>query len=249
MKSAENLSIMVALGGGLLSFLSPCVLPLLPSYLSFITGMSLDELKDPLLISKVRGKVILNSLLFVLGFSTVFVVLGTSFSFVGRFFAVHQQIIQKIAGVMIIFFGLYIVGIFNIPYLMRTKEIITLKNRPAGYIGSVLVGIAFGSTWTPCIGPILGAILTLAGTSKGINQGTTLLMAYSAGLAIPFILTSLAVGHFLSIFRKFRKILHMVYISGGIFLILVGILILTGYFYAINSFFTGLIPLWLLERI
>ena len=154
MESGENLSIVVALGGGLLSFLSPCVLPLLPSYLSFITGMSFDDLKAQ---NHIRMKVVLNSLFFILGFSTVFVTLGASFSLLGRLFASHQGVIQRIAGLIIIFFGLYIAGVFKIAFLMRSKEIIRLKNKQGGYVGSALVGISFGFAWTPCVGPILGA--------------------------------------------------------------------------------------------
>jgi cytochrome c-type biogenesis protein len=249
MESAENLSIFVALGGGLLSFLSPCVLPLLPSYLSFITGMSFDDLKGPLLRTHVRKSVVLNSLFFILGFSAVFVALGASFSLVGGFFGRYQGIIQRIAGLIIIFFGLYIAGVFKIPFLMRSKEIIMLKNKPAGYVGAALIGISFGFAWTPCVGPILGAILALAGTSKGIGGGMILLAAYSMGLAVPFFLTSLATGSFLSFFQKFRKILHGVYIAGGILLIIVGILIFTGYFTVLNSLFIELTPSWLWERI
>jgi cytochrome c-type biogenesis protein len=249
MESVENLSIIVALGGGLLSFLSPCVLPLLPSYLSFITGMSFDDLKAPLLRAHVRKRVVLNSLFFILGFSAVFVVLGASFSLLGGFFGRYQRIIQRIAGLIIIFFGLSIAGVFKIPFLMRSREILPLKNRPAGYVGSALIGISFGFAWTPCIGPILGAILTLAGTAKGISGGMILLATYSMGLAIPFFLTSLAIGSFLSFFQKFRKFLHVVYIAGGIFLIIVGILIFTGYFTVLNSLFIELTPSWLWERI
>ncbi|MEE9530997.1 MAG: cytochrome c biogenesis protein CcdA, partial [Syntrophobacteria bacterium] len=169
MQSVENLSIIVALGGGFLSFLSPCVLPLLPAYLSYVTGVSVDDLKAPLLRRDVRKKVVLNSLFFILGFSTVFVVLGASFSFLGRFFANHQQTIQKIAGLIIIFFGVYITGIFKLPFLMRSKELLPFKTKPAGYLGSTLIGISFGSAWTPCVGPILGAILTLAGSEETIS--------------------------------------------------------------------------------
>ncbi len=246
MESAENLSIIVAFGGGFLSFLSPCVLPLLPSYLSFITGMSFDDLKAQ---AHVRKKVILNSLFFILGFSAVFVALGASFSLLGGFFGRYQRVIQRIAGLIIIFFGLYIAGVFKIPFLMRSREILPLKNKPAGYVGSALIGISFGFAWTPCVGPILGSILTLAGTAKGISGGMILLGIYSMGLAIPFFLTSLATGSFLSFFQKFRKFLHVVYIAGGIFLIIVGILIFTGYFTVLNSLFIELTPSWLWDRI
>jgi len=211
--------------------------------------MSFDDLKAPLLRADVRKRVILNSLFFILGFSAVFVVLGASFSLLGGFFGRYQRIIQRIAGLIIIFFGLSIVGVFKIPFLMRSREILPLKNRPAGYGGSALIGISFGFAWTPCVGPILGAILTLAGTAKGISGGMVLLTSYSIGLAIPFFLTSLATGSFLSFFQKFRRFLHVVYIAGGIFLIIVGILIFTGYFTVLNSLFIELTPSWLWDRI
>jgi cytochrome c-type biogenesis protein len=249
MESAENLSIIVALGGGLLSFLSPCVFPLVPSYLSFITGISFDELSSPLLKAHMRRRVILNSLFFVVGFSTVFIVLGASFSALGRFFASYQETIQRIAGFIIILFGLYIAGALRIPFLMRSKEFLVVKNKPAGYLGSALVGLSFGSAWTPCIGPILGAILTLAGSAKGIRGGVILLAAYSMGLAIPFLLMAVASGSFLDAFQKFGKFLRVVHIVGGIFLIFIGLLIITGYFTILNSLFIQLTPSWLLERI
>jgi cytochrome c-type biogenesis protein len=249
MESAESLSFIVALGGGLLSFLSPCVLPLMPSYLSFITGVSFDDLSSSVLRAHVRKKVLINSVFFILGFSTVFIVLGASFSFLGRFFAGHQLTIQRIAGLIIIFFGLYIAGVFRIPFLMQSKEFLSLKNKPAGYVGSSLVGLSFGAAWTPCIGPILGAILTLAGSAKGVSGGVILLTAYSMGLAIPFLILALASGSFLSISQRFGRFLNVVHIAGGIFLVIIGILILTRYFTVLNSLFIALTPSWLLERI
>ncbi len=245
MESAGDLSIIVALGGGFLSFLSPCVLPLLPSYLSFISGMSFDDLSGQ---NHIRKKVVLNSLFFILGFSTVFITLGASFGLLGRLFASYQGVIQKISGLIVIFVGLYIGGVFKAPFLMRTIEIFRLKNKPGGYVGSALVGFSFGFAWTPCVGPILGAILALAGTAKGIGGGMVLLTSYSVGLAIPFFLTSLATGSLLRIFQKFRGFLHVVYIAGGIILIIVGILIFTGYFTVLNSLFMELTPSWLWEK-
>jgi cytochrome c-type biogenesis protein len=233
MELTQNLSIIVALGAGLFSFLSPCLLPLLPSYLSYITGMSFEELQGQ---GHIRKMAMLHSLFFILGFSTVFVVLGASFSLLGGLLAGYQGGLQKVAGLIIIFFGLYIVGVLKIPFLMRSKEIITLKNKPA-------------FAWTPCVGPILGAILALAGTAKRIGSGVVLLTAYSIGLAIPFFLTSLAAQSFLRIFQKNKNFFHAVYLGGGIILIIVGILIFTGYFTALNSLLTELTPSWLWEKI
>ncbi|MFQ5772810.1 MAG: cytochrome c biogenesis CcdA family protein [bacterium] len=249
MQSAQNLSIIVALGGGLLSFLSPCVLPLVPSYISYIAGVTFDDLRDPDLSRHYRKKVVLNSLFFVLGFSTVFIFLGASFSFLGRFFASHQQVIQRMAGLIIIFFGFYIAGAFKIPFLMRSKEFIPLKTKPTGYMGSTIIGISFGSAWTPCIGPILGSILALAGSANEMRGGVILLTAYSMGFAIPFLLTAWAGGTLLNLSQRFGKLLHVIQIAGGIFLILIGILIFSGYFKVLNSLFIGLTPAWLLEKI
>lgn len=249
MKLTENLSIVLAFSGGLFSFLSPCVLPLVPSYLSFITGISYDDLKSPLLGSHVRKKVLFNSLFFVLGFSMVFIVLGASFSLLGRLFASYQQTIQRIAGLIIIFFGLYIAGVFRVSSLMRSKGLFVLKRKPAGYMGSTLVGLSFGSAWTPCIGPILGAILTLAASSEGVLDGIILLAAYSIGLAIPFLLMGLASGSFLCLSQRFGRFMQVLHIAGGVFLIIVGILIITGYFAVLNSLFIRFTPSWLLNKI
>ena len=249
MQSAENLSIIVALGGGILSILSPCVLPLVPAYLSYITGISFDDLKSPLLKRRHRPKIILSALCFILGLSTVFVVLGASFSFLGRFVSSQQGIIQKIAGVVIIFFGLSIAGVFKIPILMRSREFLPLKAGITGYIGSVILGISFGAAWTPCIGPILGSILALAAGAKGMSQGATLLTAYSLGFAIPFLLAAWASGSVLSTLQKYEKLLKAIHIAGGIFLAFIGVLVLTGYFTALNFLLIKFTPAWLIDRI
>ncbi len=249
MTSAENISIIVALVGGILSFLSPCVLPLVPSYLSFISGVSYDDLRAPHSKRPIRQKVMLSAFFFVMGFSTVFLVLGVSFSFFGRFFASHQSVIQKIAGIIIIFFGLYIAGVFKIPLLMRSKDFLPIKTKPTGYLGSTIVGISFGAAWTPCIGPILGSILTLAASAQGVSGGVILLTTYSIGLAIPFLLAAWASGTFLNASQKFKKLVRVIHIAGGIFLTLVGFLIVSGYFKTLNFLFIGLTPAWLLERI
>ena len=245
----ENLTIIVAFGGGLLSFFSPCVFPLVPSYLSFITGISVNDFREPDSIRHLHQKVFLNALFFVLGFSAIFITLGVSFSYLGMFFARHQWTIQKISGLIIIIFGLYIAGVFRFSFLMRSKEFLPLKTKPVGYIGSAIVGISFGAAWTPCIGPILGSILVLAGSAKEMKEGMILLTAYSMGLAIPFLLTAWASGSFLKIFRKLGKLVRVIHIAGGIFLIIVGILIFTGYFTVLNSLFIGLTPSWILEKI
>ncbi|MBW1697100.1 MAG: cytochrome c biogenesis protein CcdA [Deltaproteobacteria bacterium] len=249
MYSVEHLSIIVALGGGLLSFLSPCVFPLVPSYISFITGISLTDLGAPLLWRNLRKRVMLNSMFFVFGFSLVFIALGTSLSFLGRFLASHQEIIQKAAGLIIIFFGLSITGVFKLSFLMRSKELLPVRVKPPGYMGSAIVGISFGAAWTPCIGPILGSILVLAGSATEMKQGIVLLAAYSLGLAIPFLFAAWVSGSLLNLSQRFGKLLHLIHIAGGILLIIVGLLIFTGYFTVLNSFFVALTPSWLLEKI
>ena len=243
-----NLTFLVAISAGLFSFLSPCVLPLVPSYLSFISGMSFEELQDSRSNREIRRKVIFNSLLFILGFTLAFVALGVSFSFLGGLFSRNQEIFRIIAGGIIVFFGIYITGLLKIPQIMKTKQFIELKNKPAGYIGSIVVGFSFAIAWTPCIGPILGAILTMAGSSGKAVVGAWLLTAYSIGLGIPFFLSSVAFGSFFNFSKRFRKYIGVVQVSSGIILVIVGVLIITGYFSLLNSYAIRSTPSWLWEK-
>jgi cytochrome c-type biogenesis protein len=278
MKGVE-LSVMVALGAGLLSFLSPCVLPLVPSYLSFIAGVSFDEFKRTQSDSKLLRKVVLNSLLFILGFSTVFMTLGLSFSLVGQVLIQYQEVIRMVAGLLIAFFGIYISGALEylakvadvaekhwggqpvwglIPlvcrpllvgrYLTRSLQF-HIGNRPAGYVGAMLVGFSFAVGWTPCVGPILGAILALASSTAHIASGLLLLGAYSVGLGIPFLLSAIAINSFFHFFTKFKRYIEAVHIGGGLLLILVGMLIFTGYLTVLNSIAIQFTPAWLWERL
>ena len=249
MQSVENLSIVVALGGGMLSILSPCVLPLVPAYLSYITGISFDDLQSPLLRRRHRSKVVLSAFCFILGLSTVFLVLGASFGFLGKFVASQHGIIQKIAGLIIIFFGLSLAGVFKIPFMMRSREFLPLNKRITGYLGSIIIGISFGAAWTPCIGPILGSILALAAGAKGMSQGATLLAAYSVGFAVPFLTAAWASGSVLNILQKYQKLLKGIHIAGGVLLVLLGILVMSGYFSILNSLLIKLTPAWLIEKI
>ena len=222
--------------GGLLSFLSPCVLPIVPSYVSFITGISFEDFKtgNKALIRKLT---IISSLLFITGFSTVFILLGVFSSFIGRFLAIHYDVIRIVGGIIIIVFGLYVMGIFKIGFLSMDKRV-HLKSKPRGYIGSFVVGLTFATGWTPCIGPILGTILLIASTSGSAFYGFKLLFVYSLGLAIPFFITSLAINTFLSHFSLVNKYMRPILILSGLFLIAFGILFLT------NSvtFLVGLVP-------
>lgn len=161
MESPADLTIAIALGAGLLSFLSPCVLPLVPSYFSFVSGMSFEELTGPTALVASRRRIILNSLFFIFGFSLVFVAMGASVSLVGQILRYYIGAAQKVAGLLIIFFGLYITGLLKLPFLMRSRQALVLQGRPAGYGGAAFAGVSFAVAWTPCVGAILGAILTL----------------------------------------------------------------------------------------
>jgi len=232
----ENVSFLIALGAGILSFLSPCVLPLVPSYLSFITGISLDELvekKNP----KVKKLTLLHSLMFILGFSVVFTLLGASASLVGKILLQYQVWIARIGGAFIIFLGIYFTGVIKLNFLQKEKKF-HLREKPIGYLGSFLVGVVFAAGWTPCIGPILASILLYASTAESLLSGIALLGVYSAGLALPFLLISLALGSFLERYKKLRKHLRWISVVGGLFLIGAGILLMTDYFFTLTAVFS-----------
>ncbi|HEV8308594.1 MAG TPA: cytochrome c biogenesis protein CcdA [Methylomirabilota bacterium] len=244
----QSVSMLVAFSAGIFSFLSPCVLPLFPSYLSFITGMSLDQLQHGASRGAERRQVIGHSLAFILGFSMVFIGMGASFSALGQLLIEQRDLIRQIGGVLIIVFGLYIAGALPLGWLGRYRQF-QLRSKPAGYVGSWLVGVTFAIGWTPCVGPILGSILSLAGTAETVSTGIALLGAYSAGLALPFFLSSLALGAFLVAFQRFRPWIPIVERTAGVVLVIVGILVLTNYFIVLNSYAIGLTPEWLLKRL
>jgi cytochrome c-type biogenesis protein len=224
----QEISFLTAFIAGLISFLSPCVLPLVPGYLSFISGVSLDEIRsgqDNQQHRKALKKVANNSLLFILGFSIVFILLGASATFIGGFLRTKMAILSKIAGVIIIIFGLHIAGVFKIKYLLY-EERFHFQKRPLSWIGIILVGMAFSFGWSPCIGPILAAILYYASTQETVYQGIGLLLCYSLGLGIPFFVSAIAVNAFLGLFNWIKKYMRGIEIVSGIFLILFGILIL-----------------------
>ena len=244
----EVLTIWMALGAGILSFLSPCVLPIFPSYLSFITGLSFSELSGSVNNVRTRRAIILNALCFIFGFSVVFMALGASFSLLGQLLFDYQQILRKVGGVLIILFGLYIAGFLTLPFLTRTFQL-ELKDRPAGYLGAFIVGVTFAAGWTPCVGPILGSILLYASTAKTAYTGIMMLGAYSLGLAIPFFLSALALNRFLDYFDRFKRLIPVVSTVGGIFLIFVGGLLLTNYFTLLSTYALRLTPQWLWQRL
>jgi cytochrome c-type biogenesis protein len=243
-----DVNLFVAFAAGLFSFVSPCVLPLIPSYLSFISGVSLDEMRSDQNTAGVRSRVVLNSLAFIFGFSLVFVSLGASASYLGSLFLGHRDIIRLLGGLFVLLVGLYLVGLFKIPALERYLQF-HLKDKPAGYLGSVLVGITFAVAWTPCVGPILGAILALASTSGEIGRGVLLLSIYAAGLAFPFFLSALAVNSFFRVSGKFRHYIHAVHVTGGVLLIIAGVLLLTDSMTSLNAYALRFTPDWLLRRL
>ena len=243
----ESLGVFVAFTAGLFSFLSPCVLPLFPSYLSFITGMSVDRLAGEV-TAAARARVMLHSLAFIVGFTAVFVSLGASFSAAGQFLLDYRDWIRIAGGSLIVIFGLYIAGILRLGALGRTHQF-QIRSKPAGLLGSFAVGLTFAIGWTPCVGPILGSILTLASNEKTVSEGVGLLLAYSAGLGVPFLLFSLGLGAFLKFFKRYRPLLPIVERVAGVLLIAVGVLVASNYYVVLNAWAIGLTPEWLLKRL
>ncbi|HEV7367184.1 MAG TPA: cytochrome c biogenesis CcdA family protein [Gemmatimonadales bacterium] len=242
MSEPAALGFLVAFVAGLLSFLSPCVLPLVPSYLGFLTGMTLPE------VTARRHQALLHALLFVAGFSLIFILLGASATALGRALNYYQIWLQRVGGVLIILFGLLCLGLFNLRLLSQERRL-QLDRKPMGYLGSALVGMAFAAGWTPCIGPVLGGILGLAATSADVSRGMALLAAYSAGLALPFLIAAVAIEWFLAWFQRFRRFLPWVMrISGGL-LVLVGLLLVTGEFTRLAGWLQSLTPNFLREQL
>lgn len=238
----------VAFAAGVFSFLSPCVLPLIPSYLSFVSGVSVEEMRGARAAARVRTRVVLNSAAFILGFSLVFVSLGASASFLGGLFLGYRNFIRLMGGAFVVLVGLYLVGLFKIAALERYLQF-NLKDKPAGYLGSVLVGITFAVAWTPCVGPVLGAVLALAGASGEVGRGIFLLSSYAAGLALPFFLSALAVNSFFQFSQRFRRYIHAVHVMGGVLLIIVGVLLITDYMTFLNAYVLRFTPDWLLKKL
>jgi cytochrome c-type biogenesis protein len=226
LETPQTVSYTIAFTAGFLSFVSPCVLPLVPSYVSYITGLSLEQLTDPEGQKQVRWVTIKNSLLFILGFSLVFIAFGASATVIGQGLLVYQGILRKIGGGLVILFGLYLIGVLKIPFLMTYRQY-QFQNRPSGALGSVLIGVAFAAGWTPCVGPILGTILLYASTTQSLTAGIKLLSVYSIGLGLPLLITALGVNAFLTTFKKLKDYLWIVSLISGIFLIIVGVMIFT----------------------
>ena len=243
----SSLGVAVAFSAGLFSFLSPCVLPLFPSYISFITGMSVGDLTGDL-GAPARRRVLLHAAAFVLGFSAVFVALGASLSAASHALFQYRDVIRMVGGALIIVFGLYIAGLLRIGLFGRTAAV-QIRERPAGYVGSFIVGVTFAVGWTPCVGPILGAILSLAGTAETVSRGVGLLVAYSAGLGLPFLLSAIALGSFLKFFKRYRPFIPTVERAAGVLLVVVGVLVITNKYILLNAWAISLTPEWLLKRL
>lgn len=230
-----NINFAGAFIAGLLSFLSPCVLPLIPSYVTYITGLSFADLKAEHPSHKVRQQTILHSLSFIAGFTAVFVLLGASATFLGGFLQEHMNLLRKTGGVMIVLFGIHVTGVFDLGILLGEKRL-TIHRKPAGFLGSFIIGLAFAAGWTPCIGPILASILIVAATEGKVYHGMALLLVYSMGLGTPFFLSSLALHRFLVFFNRYKKHIRVMEIVTGVFLIIIGIMIFSNYFSVLSGY-------------
>ncbi len=226
----------LAFGAGFISFLSPCVLPLIPGYISYISGESLGDIVEK------QKKIILKTVLFSLGFSLVFISFGATASLIGNILLENSNTLRIIAGIIIIIFSLQLIGILNLNFLNQEKRFQT-KNYSNNLFFPVLVGAAFGFGWTPCIGPVLGSILTLAAVESSVGKGILLLSFYSLGLAIPFILSGYGISKFLAFSKNFRKNIKIVSVTGGVILLITGILILTNKLQTLGYFILEAIPI------
>lgn len=242
MTDAPSLGFLVAFAAGLLSFLSPCVLPLVPSYVTFITGMNVEDLE------RSKHTTLLHAVLFVVGFTLIFLALGAGATLFGQLMIRYRDVISRVGGVLIILFGLYLLGVFNLGLLARDTRL-HLAKKPIGYFGTLVVGIAFGAGWSPCIGPILGAILTLAANEASLGRGLGLLLMYSLGLAVPFLLAALMVERFLKLFAKVRTYMVWVNRTAGALLVFVGVLMVTNRFTMLATWLQDFTPEFILRRI
>jgi cytochrome c-type biogenesis protein len=236
----DEISLFAAFGAGFLSFLSPCVLPLVPGYISIISGTSLDQLKAAQeKDSSIFRTVLLNSILFIVGFSITFIALGASATWLGQILVSKMRLLGQLAGLVLIVFGIHLTGLIKINALYKDKRFHSVQ-KPRGMLGALVLGLAFAFGWTPCIGPILAGILTIASTKQTVTEGMFLLAIYSAGLGIPFLLTSLALNQFLAFYGRFKKHFHAVEVVSGALVIAVGLLILTGSLSRLATYFAFL---------
>jgi cytochrome c-type biogenesis protein len=242
----DQVTYFAAFAAGILSFISPCVLPLIPGYISFVSGASLEEMRGttgPASAASARSQVLLTSAAFVLGFSLVFIALGASASAIGQFVSSNLPILGKIGGAVIIIFGLHTMGVFRLKFLEMEKRA-NAERKPAGLAGALLVGVAFAFGWTPCIGPILAGILLVAGSRETVAEGVLLLAVYSLGLGIPFMLTSLAIDRFFAVTSRIRRHYHAIEMASGVLLVTIGVLIFTGQLTLIVRYLQPYLPVF-----
>ena len=229
----QTVSFPAAFTAGLLSFLSPCVLPLIPAYFTFITGFSLEELTE-YRNSEIRKKVFLSTIFFVSGFSLVFILMGASASYLGGLMYKYRELIRIIGGILIVLMGVHLTGIIHFRGLDFEKRI-NMEKKPLHFFGTFIVGMAFGAGWSPCIGPLLGSIIIIAGSQETVWQGIVLLAIYSAGLAIPFIIMSVFINFLLIFIKKASRVLQYVNTVAGILLIIVGLILVTNKLYVLTG--------------
>jgi len=242
MSEPATIGFAISFAAGLLSFLSPCVLPLIPSYVTFVTGLSLED------VQRARRVALVHSLLFVLGFSLIFLALGATATTLGRMLGYNREWVGRIGGILVIVLGLYLLGAFNIGWFSRERRL-HIADKPLGYLGTVFVGMAFAAGWTPCIGPILGAVLTYTASSADLNRGLVLLSAYSLGLAVPFVLAALMVDRFIGLFQRYRGAMIWTSRIAGVLLIGVGILMLTDTMRLLSQWLNPYTPEFLRSRL
>jgi cytochrome c-type biogenesis protein len=234
-------TVFAVFAAGVVSFLSPCVLPLVPPYLCFLAGASLEELTEKAADNTARKRVIISAMFFILGFSTVFIALGASASAIGALLSEHRDVLAKIAGVIIIIMGLHFLGVFKFAFLNKDTRY-QHSDRPRGMVGAFLIGLAFALGWTPCIGPILGAILAVAASEESVARGAGLLAIYSAGLGVPFLAAAVGINGFMSFMKRFRSHLGTVEkIMGGV-LVATGILFLSGGMQILSNWMLDMLP-------
>ena len=238
---ASTVSLAAAFLAGLVSFISPCVLPIVPGYLSFVSGVNVTQFKEGGAPRDLVRRIAFTSLAFVLGFSTVFVALGAAATYVGSLLQEHKRLLGTVGGIVIIILGLHTAGLIRIDWLLGEKRA-SVKSRPLGLLGAYVVGLAFAFGWTPCIGPILGAILLYASQQETVGQGIVLLAAYSAGLGIPFLVSALAVNWFFKAFSRLRTSMRAVELASGALLVGVGLLLVTDRLTVLAQYFSKLFP-------
>ncbi len=239
--NGESVSLLTAFAGGLASFVSPCVLPIVPGYLSFISGVNVAQLKGTEAPAHLVRRVVITSVIFVLGFSTVFVSLGAAATLMGYMLQKYKRELAMVGGVIVIILGLHTAGLFKIPWLLYEKRA-EVRDKPLGFLGAYVVGLAFGFGWTPCIGPILGTILFFAAQQETVTRGVVLLAFYSAGLGIPFIVSALAINRFFRASGRLKRHMRAVEIVSGLLLVAVGLLLVTDRLAVLAQYFSRLFP-------